>query len=758
MRLRVRNLDHGMLEGSISRMLATFRGPIPWPEVFRVLLAITLSLAFAYGIGLTGGLVTVIAVLFMPVLPHTPSLGLLRAGSAILGTAVGWALAYQFVDQPWLLFSLLMANAYFWFYMMATGFPFLTMMLMGLMPVLVGWMVYSEVPAERVAVVLAQILCGILGTEVVAFIWPNTAERRVTRLCALTLRAFSDQIRTAFGVDRPQRTRIGRVAWVPAQNVGFNLLLGLARAELGEQSSRFTRLAGLVEHVRYMMVWPKVYESLANSGHFDRWMVELEPERLAVQNGLFATVERIAVGLERGRPVEDTEELRRLVRRLDRRTCDWIEENRAQLGPENIAVIEARCHYAAVVIDRLERIMRYTRGESTPEDEGAWDLPRPLFSSILLDWNPATGVFAFKALLCVCIGFMIASLFPQWGGSLIILLMSGFLAPLTIGGLNVVFIDRMWGLLLAVPVCGLVVTVLMPNLVQIGELLVVVGIVLLPGLVLAMRPATASMGLSYAMGVLFILTSSDHPSVSLDPLQERFVSVGGATLICYIVFRIVLPSSAQDVVTERLNAALEAIAALVRHNARVSGGPSAEAETGAHMRHVTIRSGAAFDQLLEDLRWESDPPPPLLETRSNMMATVNAALAMSTANSVLVTEPLGERHPRLAERMRETLAALAAVQDGIAAYVRGDGDTAAIHGLIRVADRAILAERELILERQVCSEIDIDDPAHQANRLVLTEYAHHICMRRIQRSLVRCIQARNLLLEEYVPEAVGRTS
>ena len=94
------------------------------------------------------------------------------------------------------------------------------------------------------------------------------------------------------------------------------------------------------------------------------------------------------------------------------------------------------------------------------------------------------------------------------GGSLIILLMCGFLAPLTIGGLNVMFVDRMWGLMLAVPVCVLAITQLMLDLVEVGELLLIVGVLLLPGVILSLIPKTSSMGLSYAMGILFILTSS----------------------------------------------------------------------------------------------------------------------------------------------------------------------------------------------------------------------------------------------------------
>ena len=109
-----RRHSYDMLGGVLERTNATlFSRDTEWSMVLRFILAALLALAVAYGIGLTGGLVTVIAVLFMPVLPHSPTLGLLRAGSAVVGFGIGWILSYQFVDQPWFLIMLLMANAFF---------------------------------------------------------------------------------------------------------------------------------------------------------------------------------------------------------------------------------------------------------------------------------------------------------------------------------------------------------------------------------------------------------------------------------------------------------------------------------------------------------------------------------------------------------------------------------------------------------------------------------------------------------------------
>jgi uncharacterized membrane protein YccC len=753
------SLDHGMLEGSLSRMNTTlFRMPIQWDQALRLILAVALSLSIAYGIGLTGGLVTVIAVLFMPSLPHSPSLAIMRFMSAIVGCGLGWLLAFQFVDQPWLLFMVLMANAYFWFYMMGTGFPFLTMLLLGLMPVLVGWMVYAGRPPELVTIVLGQILCGIFGSEVVCLLWPNTAEKRIMKSAAASLRGFSKQIREAFGVDRPVANRTGKVLWTPSQSVGFNSLLTLARVELGEESKRFKSLAGLVEHVRYLLVWPKVFEIFVRSGHFDKWMLELEPERLQLHDELFKAIEKLALSLENGTPAPDLDALERQFEVLDRRTSDWIKENRSELALENISVIEARCHYAGVVLERLKKIICFTRNEETFEDEEAWDIPKPLLTGIFLKWNPQTGLFAFKALTSVASGFLVASIFPNWGGSLIILLMCGFLAPLTIGGLNVMFVDRMWGLLLAVPVCVLAITQLMPNLVQVGELLVMVGVLLLPGVILALRPKTSSMGLSYAMGILFILTSSKYPSVSLDPVQERFISVGGATLITYIVFRVVVPTNARDLISHRLHDVLLLVSSLMKHNTFTPDENCPRRCEAMRLRHKAVRAGGVFDQLIEDLYWESSPPPKVLQMRQALIQVVNANLAMCAANSVLTSVPLDYPDPQLTERMNASVQSLGDVEARLAEFVFGSNSVDDIHDLMKHADRCILEERSLIIELGLADHIDFENPEHLVNRLVLSEYAHHISMRRIQRTMLRSLQARKILLAQNQPEAVGRTA
>ena len=754
-----RRHSYDMLGGVLQRTNATlFSRDTEWSMVLRFIVAALVALAVAYGIGLTGGLVTVIAVLFMPVLPHSPTLGLLRAGSAVVGFGIGWILSYQFVDQPWFLIMLLMANAFFWFYMMASGLPFLTMMLLGMMPVLVVWMVYAGLSSSVVATVLAEFLCGVFASEVVALAWSNSGGRRIRMRAAETLRGFARQIRTTYGEERPGEESSGTAVWNPAQSLNFNGLLAIARSELGASSIEFQRLCRLVEDVRYLLAWPKIYSSFVRGGHFDRWMIDLEQEREDLHQAIYTSMEALAVALETGRPCEDLPELSRCFDAIDRRTSAWLKENRATLSLETIALVEARCQYGEYIIERVGNIVEFTRGIPVAEEDGTTDVPVPTFMGLFIDYDEKKGLFAFKALICVMIGFMIASLYPEWGGSLIILLMSGFLAPLTIGGLNVMFLDRIWGLLLAVVACALVITVLMPNIDRVGALLLVVGVVMLPGIVLAMIPRTMSMGLSYAMAVLFILTGSNHPSVSLEPLQIRAISVGGATLICYIVFRCVLPVIARDILTERIKALIDSIADLI-YNCRFSSDDMAHIRLESRRRrHAAVGVGAELAQLFEDIGWESDPPESMVHMRRNLIDVMSANLILAAANSNLIESDLMRLDRPLSDAMDETLGALGDTQVRIGEAAVSPGTGVTIDAELARVDSAIARERDLILEHGLLDHLGHDDAMREQARIVLTEFSHHISMRRIQLKVFRNLQVRSLLHEMVEPEAVGRTS
>ena len=266
--------------------------------------------------------------------------------------------------------------------MMATGFAFLSMMVMGLMPILVAWMVYAGKPPSVVATSLAQYLCGVFGAELVALLWPNSGVMRVKAASAATLRLFSNQIRTGFGSGRPGRTQMGVANWEPSKSLGFNNLLLQVRAEMGERSRDFRRLAGLIENIRHLASWPKMYQMFLHGDRFDQWMIDLMEERNALHQEIYKSMDAVAVALETGKPAADQPGIVAAFNSLQSRSAEWLKEHKEELSLETIASVHARSHYGEVFEYRLREVIKYTRDEVADEERYSTDLPKTSLTDI----------------------------------------------------------------------------------------------------------------------------------------------------------------------------------------------------------------------------------------------------------------------------------------------------------------------------------------------------------------------------------------
>ena len=751
-------IREGYFEGCIARMKGGLDPrTVQWDQVLRFILAALVSLGVAYGIGLTGGLITVIAVLFMPMLPHSPRLAIFRAVTAIIGFGFGWLLSYQFVDQPWLLLLVLSANAYFWFYMMASGFPFLSMMVLGLMPLLVAWMVYAGKPPEMVSTSIAQFLCGVFGSEFIAMVWPNTAAMRLRKQSAGALRTFASQIHAGFGSDLVEQKTLGSTDWDPTISLSFNNLLMSAREELGVRSREFIRLSGLVENIRHIAAWPRIYHLFITGGRFDKWMIDLLDERTVLHGEIYKSTEEIARAIEESRPAEQQVGLEKAFQDLWDKSDKWMEDNLENLSTETIAFMHTRVRYSRASMYRLNEIIKFTRQEAVDEESRQDDLPRVSMTDIAHGFNPKSGVFALKSLICVLIGFAIASIYPNWDGSLVLLLMSGFLAPLTLGALGIMFFDRIWGLVMAVIVAFLAITLVMPNITAVGNLLVLVGVVLLPGAILALKPATASMGLSYAMALLFILTSAEQPSVSLEPIQERFVSVGGATLICFMVFMIILPNTAPDLLSSRLKQALGSIADLLASSKLVDQDPVDRNTEIIRLRHASVRSCGEFDQFVRDFYWESDSPERLQRYQHRMVDLLHSNLLLAGNASVLSCERRID-DSTLVESMNDTMSSLATAQQELSIMSMVEGEYKDIKKAFDVVREKLVIEKQAIEQAKVSEGTRLGRPEREESIYMLAEYALHLILFRYQQRIHRCQVMRDLLHERVGLQYIGRTA
>ena len=188
--------------------------------------------------------------------------------------------------------------------------------------------------------------------------------------------------------------------------------------------------------------------------------------------------------------------------------------------------------------------------------------------------------------------------------------------------------------------------------------------------------------------------------------------MGGATLITYIVFRVVVPTSARDLITVRLKDVLQAVSTLIKHNIFTPQEYCPQRCEATRLRHQAVRAGGGFDQLIDDLYWESNPPVKVMEMRQSVIQLVNANLALAAANSVLTSVPLNYPDPRVTEAMNASVQHLGHVQDQMAEFADGASSVHEIHDLMKQSDRCLLEERNLILELEIADHVDFDKHEH----------------------------------------------
>lgn len=768
--INLQTFNGGLIESAFRRMRDTvLRKPIVWVQVCRLILAVWIALSLSYALGLSGGVITVVAVLFLPAIPHSLNLVALRVVTAIIGFGGGWMIAYEFVEQPWLLVAVLSVNATVWFYFAARGMLFLSMMMLGLMPFLVGWMVYAGKPAEAVSDALVEYLCGLAGAEFIALVWPITGVTKLRGQIGAALRDVENNLEVVVVGQsthkaRHDRQAIGPDGWTAARSLGFNASIAQARAERGDVDHEIKQLLAIAEQTRSIIALPAVYRSFVVGKHIDDWMFELEDERLDVRCVLYPALESIANGVERHEPVPHNEDFPRMSEKLREGTLDWIHARVQcnQISVQSGAFVLARNHLVAVQNQKVEAIECLTRGEEVAVGIGEADQPFSVFSSGAKRIDPAAMLFALKATLCIVIGFTIACIFPNWPGSLILVLLSGFLAPLTVGGLTANFVDRILGLAMSMLVALLVILMFMPNVSDFGWFLVVLTLATLPGVILAQRPATGAIGLSYAMAILFILTTSRYPSVSLDPLQYRLASVAGATLICYIVFRVVAPTSATDAMSKKMANALRAISESLNVHVDTDDPRGSESERLSAF-HNAIRRIGDFDQVIVDLSWESSDLNRFGWIKRQLLEDLHATLLLAEGLSATREARLLAAGDTVSRELSVCLDyALVCLIELLNAMTHQcgavDSDKQDFDVLMRDSERALRDAHDQIAQAGCLTRITRGTPEGDPDEAALVEFAYCRALYSVLRRVSRTLALHNQFQRSQKPLSVGRTA
>ncbi len=591
--------------GPFERIRSVFLSPAANHRmVVRLMSAATLALLLAYSLGVSGGMVTVIAVLFMPTIPHSVLLACSRLVFAVVGCGLGWILGTQFGENPFILFTILATNSLVFYYLLAKGLPVFIMILMGLMPIGFAWLVISGKSAVVAEVVLIELLCGLVAMEVVSLLWPDRALDRLRASVGGALCGFSSDYAGMFE-DSGKVSLIRTSHWRASTSTAFNNSMLFARSEIGTRSRELNRLVSVVDQIRHVLPWPDILFLFMSGGKYDTWALDLTPERTRLHRSVEATTLELgsAINNRSGSEVS-VETARAAMSELEDASCAWVKRHRDTLDLEQISIFYARCDLGNEMNTRFERISSILGDRFRAHGASLSNIPPTVFSNVKKGFDPAAALFSLKATLSVFISFLIGLIYLDWNGCLILLLLSGFLAPLSFGGLTATFIDRILGLLIAAFVAMACIMLLIPDINDVGVFLLMVAAVTYPFWLLATNPLTAGLGLSALMASFYILTGAFAPSASLSPVETRVVAVAGATLVSYLVFLLFMPVTAVQIVTGRIDALLKSIARITAFY------PSRDVDAVTNeddlrvLEHQSVRALANFDQLVSDLRWE----------------------------------------------------------------------------------------------------------------------------------------------------------
>jgi len=591
-----------------------WRHPRSW-AAFLVAAVATILLLFS--IDLPGGVPPALPILFMPLVPHSFRLLLQRLAVAVVAIGGTYLVAATLTQQPWAVVALAGVLAITGLYLVGRGRDLQTYAMLTLLPVLIAWstLIRGEGVGGYTATLLAQLLIGIAvsGTVGILMIRRDPAAA-LRRMIAADLAGVAAALRQP--VDEEPREQ---AVWSSQRSAAMERLLRTIRMAEGA-GQRQRRIHLLADAVRLVASWNGARLMARFLDETPEHRARLAEQAMPVRHAAAAELEAIAaaVGSERtALPVGDLEaRTEAFAAAIADRTAAGDRDPRERVFDASIVAL----------YEGLPPLLAAARagtgsGAVPPELalthlEDREDLSTvQLVLELVRRPQPAALLFAIKGAIVGLVAFLIASIFSWWGGAMVLLLMSLLLSSLNMGSVAWGFVLRMVGLFAALLTTLAFLLLAMPLLQDPWLYLLGLALVLLPGAIAMHRPTTAPIGLSYAMSVFFVLASQRHPEISLVPLQQRFASVAGATVLAWLVFLLVRPVYARKRIGEGLSTALAALGDLADAAAASLAGdpaaPSPRKEAQMRLRAVTAIDDA--DRVIEDAAIEMARHPARVE-------------------------------------------------------------------------------------------------------------------------------------------------
>ena len=514
---------------------------------------------------LPGGTVPALPVLLVTIVHHSVTLLLRRLAVATVVVVLSHSVLGVLAEQPWLLAALSVVMAFIGYYLLFRGLDLLSYLMAILIPVLFAWQAANGLANGHAAwVEWQQLMIGLLVSGSLGILFLGDRFER-----GLRERLSSNLASVGNGLLKPleEEFKAGYISWDARRSASLETLMHGIRHVRG-RSVTTTNLVLAGDCTRYMLGLNRMRLALLKHGRPDFFLEGVAESLPELREKLGEQLLEISAAIEEGRPARHIPGLGSAARRF-RADCRRM----VVAEPSGTPLMETSFVAAAsrVLADmhRVTRTLVATTGRTRAKPASRLHMPRwdqrhdwtvgSSLRELITTPDPAAITFAIKGTITMTIAFVIASVYDQWGGAAVFLLMSMFLSTVFQGSLRAAMMLRAVGLLLATTVSVLALITVFPNLGSTGGYAIFLVAVLTPGAVMLVSPRTAAAGLNYAMSVFFIFTTNPRLEVGLDLIDNRFISVAGASLLPWMVFNLIRPTRARDRVQECFASAIDEV-------------------------------------------------------------------------------------------------------------------------------------------------------------------------------------------------------
>ena len=594
--------------------------------------ALLLIMTSLYVTDVPQGLLPFIPGLLMLGIPHSYRLGVQRILVLLVGCVVSYVVTLLFLQQPWFLLPIVLLQIFVGMYLMKRGLDILSAILYIFLPVVVAWSGFAgESPADVAWNNLRGVFVGIVVCELtMILLLPKRVEHALTRTLSAKLR----ELASTFGGGRVKGEEVG---WTPAWSAGLNNSLQMLTLERGKKSDSVKQFYTIVatvrllvglNHARYKLVKETNYDGLENIAPRGWLIYQMRLKRL-----LLSMADNLLVPPTRKQVLKTQRTLDRLTRVVE----EMVVNRERELEKIDRVMWMGLLSVNRKILATIRGVSEGTSLNVAVEQELTGAITANATVSSVLSTVKSLAhpgrfplIFAIKGMAAGGFAFAFTSIWPEWGGSAGLLLMTMFLSSLNVSGLAGLFVGRMFGLIAAVIPCFLFITLIAPNTNDYWISLIAIAIFIYPAALLSIQPTTAGIGLSYTMSFLFVITSYPYPFVVLAPIQWRLLAVAGSVIVAFLAFTLILPVYARQEARSYSSRALDTLSGLLREGftkVRVTQNYYVERVRKRYQCYAFILAGA---KSVSDSRLELQQYPQRYANLGDMLLHVVSLFALDT--------------------------------------------------------------------------------------------------------------------------------